>query len=115
MTEEHSFVSGKYEASFTINTTGSHTLQVTFKKQKYEGSSWVDVNMTSYKKFPLKPLRPGLTEQDQAPMGRVPTDQVPTVPVLARITRRQRQQITHRFCRWAWYLQGLGFFSRDIL
>lgn len=60
VTEEHSFVSGKYEASFTINTTGSHTLQVTFKKQKYEGSSWVDVNMTSYKKVSFKTATSGV-------------------------------------------------------
>lgn len=54
VSEEHSWSSAPYEAAFTINQTGSYTLQVTFRKQTYSNGSWTNTSTTSVSKVNFK-------------------------------------------------------------
>ncbi len=54
VSESHTWSAAPYEASFKMPSTGSYTLYVTFRKQTYDGSKWVDSTTTSVSSVSFK-------------------------------------------------------------
>ena len=47
ISSDHPWTKAPYTAAFQINKSGSYTLQVSFKKQAYDGEGWSDTGETS--------------------------------------------------------------------